>query len=770
MDEMKNSNIRDVNHLVDLMAEFTDVYKSFNGNDREAREVACWSVQWRGMAYDIKDDDLFAGRFYQLPIGCQEQSIGGGLGYYISVEDLQTLFNDATLSELHRSKLHAMKAYWQEEQTMAKAKMAFPPEMKKALPGNNHAGEPGIAFPLWRMAGTQLDYRKLVNLGIPGLRNEILSYKKTVKNGDALKLYTAMEKALDIYVEAALYYAQMAEYMAEGAADEARRKELLKMGEVLRKTTLAKPSSFREGLQLIFLYNGLNGIRNYGRLDDALGDLYAFDLEDGILSEEEAVRLLCDVWKLIASRDNIWKESPHEYKFDGRIIIGGKGRSNEANANKLAYAILEATKRTRDIVPQLALRFYDGQDTGLYRKALDMIGSGNPYPMLYNDDVNIPSAQKAFDVPYEEAVHVIQYGCGEYVLNHRSVGTPSGLINLLQALLVTMNKGVDPTTGLEMGMPRDWYERFNDFTTFDDLFAAYKTQVEYHIEQLAQHEQLEYAYAGKDNPYLFSSILMDDCISRGKALYSGGVRYLGGTLETYGNTNTADSLVATRKLVYEQKLFTLDKLVHMLHHNFDGFEQERKLMLSCPKYGNDSDEADNMYIDVHEHLCNFTNHQKERTSLHSYLVVIINNDANTTMGMHTAASPDGRKAYTYMANANNPTGGADKNGVTAMLNSLVKPRTDIHAGAVQNMRFSAEMFTKERWALEALLETYFEKGGSQAMITVLNRNDLENAMKFPERYQNLIVRVGGFSERFVNLPPEVQKELLSRTMYARGEA
>ena len=138
---------------------------------------------------------------------------------------------------------------------------------------------------------------------------------------------------------------------------------------------------------------------------------------------------------------------------------------------------------------------------------------------------------------------------------------------------------------------------------------------------------------------------------------------------------------------------------------------------------------------------------------------------NTTFGLTTGASADGRMGYTFMANANNPTGGMDKNGVTAMLNSLVKLTPALHAGSVQNMRFSREMFTRLLPKTKGLLKAYFKNGGAQTMITVLNRGDLEKAMVEPEKYQNLIVRVGGFSARFVELSKDDQKELLSRTTY-----
>jgi len=342
------------------------------------------------------------------------------------------------------------------------------------------------------------------------------------------------------------------------------------------------------------------------------------------------------------------------------------------------------------------------------------------------------------------------------------VGTPSGVINLLQALSVTIHKGISPVSKKQVGLRAS---ELGTFDTFDKLFSAYKKNVELYIEQLAYQEKLEYDVAGKVAPFLFLSMVFDDCIKRGKGIFSGGVRYLGGTLESYGNTNTADSLVAIKKLVYEDKKLTLDKIVAALDANFEGYGKERRMMLDVAKYGNDENYADDIKVEVDRHICTVTRNMSEKAGLDSYLVVIINNSANTTMGQQTAATPDGRKAFTYMANANAPVGGADKNGVTAFLNSIVKPDTKIHAGAVQNMKFSKDMFSTYRPKTEALLKTYWEKGGAQCMINCLGRDDLENAMKYPEKYANLIVRVGGFCARFVELPREVQLEILSRTLY-----
>lgn len=746
----------DANEMVQILKDFTDTYRSFHSEDIELREAVCSNIQLKGRVRPIEKEDLFAGRMDQVPIGFTPQSKGTGLGYCIHPDIDTLLLRKPELTDESRLVLEELLCFWQQEETPQKSREKMPREVTEVIPSELYYLEAGIAFSLYRISGIQLDYYKLVKLGLPGLREEIKKYKIAyAADAKAQKLYTAMESILDSFVDLCHFYAKQASALAKQEVNILRKRELLIMQGVLKNIAVKPPQSFREGLQLVYLYNKFDGAKNYGRMDDYLSELYHNDLVHNRIEEEEAVRLLSSIWSLMKSRDN---------RYDTRVIIGGKGRHDEEKADKVALLIMETTRRVADNVPQLALRFHKDQNPKLYEKGLDVIATGNTYPMLYNDEVNIPSAQLAFDIPEKEAIHVIQYGCGEYVLNHRSIGTPSGVINLLQALLVTMNRGVDPASGKTMGMPLHRFLKYRNFETFDNLWKAYMEQIEYHVGPLALQEYLEYKHAGEANAYLTSSMLMDDCLKKGRGIFDGGIRYLGGTLETYGNTNTADSLVAIKSLVYEQKKFSLPALIDMLKADFKGYALERQWLLNCPKYGNDDTSADQMLKEVHNHICDISRKQAKKVGLHSYLVVVINNDANTVMGQFTGASPDGRAACTHLNPGNNPSGGADKSGVTSFLNSLVKPNTSIHAGAVQNMKFSKDLLSNHRDMFEILLSTYFEKGGSQAMITVTSRGELEDAMKHPEKYQNLIVRVGGFSERFVNLPPETQREVLSRTL------
>lgn len=260
-------------------------------------------------------------------------------------------------------------------------------------------------------------------------------------------------------------------------------------------------------------------------------------------------------------------------------------------------------------------------------------------------------------------------------------------------------------------------------------------------------------------------MLYEDCIERGKGIFRGGIKYLGGTIETYGNINTADSLTAINEVVYQKKLMTREQLLAILDADFEGYQKEQKLLLHLPKYGNDDVVADAMAKKVHEHITRVVREQAKEVGLHSYLVVIINNSANTTLGKFTAASADGRNKGVYMANANNPWNGNDKKGLTAMLNSLLKLSPEHHAGSVQNLKLSPELFENQSRIVKWLLASYFENGGTQIMISVVKRKDLEQAMIHPEHYSHLFVRVGGFSARFVELEKGVQMEILSRTLY-----
>jgi len=335
------------------------------------------------------------------------------------------------------------------------------------------------------------------------------------------------------------------------------------------------------------------------------------------------------------------------------------------------------------------------------------------------------------------------------------------VINLLKALELALHGGVDPLTGQQvLDLPQ-----LETLTDFEAVWSTYAHVVEQFSAALAITQKRQYEVVATEAPFSFFSMLLDDCAERGKPAFAGGLRHLGGALETYGNTNAADSLHVIDELVFRRREVSLPDLVAALDANFEGHTELLNRCRAVAKYGNDEATADAMARRVHEHVCRITREQAGPSGLDSWLVVVINNWANTVLGWKTGASAEGRLSGTSMANGNNPSSGADVSGVTAFLNSLVQLDPNLHAGAVQNMKFGKEWFSPEmRPKFDALLLAYFANGGTQAMITVVSKDDLEAAMREPEKWGHLMVRVGGFSIRFVELPSDAQREVLARTL------
>jgi pyruvate-formate lyase len=742
-------------HPFQVELRFTETYLRHRDAPVALREARCLEVQAETLFQPIRTGDLLAGRVLPGLVGFSPDEWGGcAFGFYHLPKAIREAMAVHSLApETHR-RVQEMLAFWDEESTAARVRRAYPPELAAYLPSDDWMDTPGVAFPLYRLTGGNVDYEKLMRLGLPGLAREVEHHRQEAADrGQDPALLEGLAIALNTLVGVCRRYENEARHLAELEPDRERQAELEAMARALANLREAPPQTFREAAQLFWLYALLGDIRNHGRMDVYLGGFLARDLDAGVLTEAEALRLLQSLWRLMADR---------ETRVHNRVIVGGLGRPDEASADRFALLAMEATRTVHEPEPQLSLRFYEGMDPALMERALDVIAEGRTFPMLYNDEVNVPSVMAAFGVGRAEAEQYVPFGCGEYVLEHRSLGTPSGVINLLKALEVTLYNGVDPTTGRPMGLALGGLA---DFGTFEALWEAYARQVEHHVRLLAEQQALEYRVAGEQAAFLLHTLLYDDCLERGRALLDGGVRYLGGTLETYGNTNAADSLTALKALVYDSRRLTPAEALAALADDFAGHDRTRRLLQDAPKYGNDDDRADAMLLRVHDHVCGVTRAQAERVGLHSYLVVVINNAANTLLGHGTGASPEGRQAGTPMNNGNAPSSGNDRKGMTAMLNSIAKPATDTHAGAVQNLKFSPELFRTRRPELRALLETYFARGGAQAMITVVRRGDLEAAMATPELYPHVFVRVGGFSARFIDLSRDVQLEILQRTLY-----
>ncbi len=720
--------------------EFTRVYQESRNAPVALRELRCLEILLPARFQAPQPGDLFAGRVKHPLCGFSPQP--GGYGYYCNESAIRGILASGAGDEAWRRQVEAMLEFWKDENSSAKTRAAYPQWVAETLPVDR-LDVISASYPLYRMGGTQLDYGKLLKLGIPGMMREVELSKSL--DSDA-PLREGLLGALKLLSGVAKGYARRLNSERPPFISAKEREE---MAGALDSISRRAPESFREASQLLWLASLAAGSWNYGRLDVVLGPFLARDLDSGRLDEESAIELISSLWRLMHAL---------EAKFDNRVTVGGLGRENEADADRFALLAIEAARRVHLNQPQLTLRFSKSQNPALLEKAYDALGGGLTFPLLYNDDVNVPAVAKAMELPLSEALDYLPFGCGEYMIWKRGIATPSGAINLAKCLELALHEGRCALTGEVLG------SKTGLPSSFEELWQAYATQVERQARALAKQQKVEYDVAGREAAFLYFSLLSDDCIARGKAMFDGGIRHLAGTLETYGNTDVSDALAAVRRAVFEEKAFSMQDLLEAMDKDWAGAEAMRAHLLSIPKYGNNQEEADSMAVRVHEHVCRVTREQARAVGLSYYLVVIINNSMNVDLGRMTAALPDGRMAKAPLANGNNPVAGRDTQGVTSFLSSLLKLSPEIHAGAVQNMKFGKEFFSKKRALATALLATYWKNGGAQAMITVLGRGDLEAAMREPEKWGHLMVRVGGFSERFVKLPKDLQKHILERTL------
>lgn len=739
---------------LEIMEEYTAVHKKFSGASKERREVECLKVIFPQMFRTIEKQDLFAGRLDFLPIGFGTVTSIGGVGHYCVFNKLRKFQEEIKKQgETYYDRVENLYQYWLEHDLKTQY-------CREVLTETTIGRFIDVEYPLIataRLSGMMLDYPKLLENGVGGLKR-IISEKLTGAPDN--EFYKASLECLELVTVSADALREQAQKQIEELkeTDSKRKQELWRIKEGLEKIREDKPSTFHEALQLFWLYALLAGVINYGRLDDFLGPYLAADLDSGRMTEQEAYAYIKSLWTMIENRRTT---------VNGRVIVGGKGRKHPKEADRFLHIAMKVCKDCRYVEPQFTLRLTQDTTEEIWKEALDALGAGATYPTLYNDEVNVPAVAYGMRVSEETAKRYVPFGCTEFVLWGQSTGTPNICINLLKLLNIYMNEGIDPMDGkYKLGEVAP--KKLEEIQSFEEFYDGYKEVLDYYMDLSVQAQYRSYGVMNEQVSFLFTSILMDDCIERGKALLDGGVRYLGGTCETYGNINASDSLWAIKHLVFDTKRYTLREIEEAVLADYCGYEDIRKACLNCDKYGNDLETADGMANSLYEYVSKGIRNRGIEIGMQYFLIVISNNSLNTEWGIRTSASPDGRLSGVYMNPANNPQGGADKNGPTAMLNSLTTFDAKYHAGSVQNIKFEKSMFNKNKALIEAMFKAYFEKGGCHLMVTVVDKGALEDAMIHPEKYPDLIVRVAGYSAVFIHLDRSVQEELLSRSLY--GEA
>lgn len=753
--------------IIDISLRMTQAHQAHHSAHPAIREAMVLKALYPDVLLPLRENDVIAGRIGAthgawIPLDFNPQK-NNQIGYMMSIPQMRRLQEEYPARS---AEIEEMIAYWKKESTFVKIREQMPDEVRKYLfprgtaldaEGFLRAGVPGQKKGSGfisgsydtRIGGLMADYRKLMRLGIPGLRAEII--RAQAHNPGHEDFYQALHMALDIVVSCCEHYAAQAEQLARNTQNEETRAQMQEIARILRKLIVSAPETLREGMQLTALFIVLNRGENHGRMDTYLGGLLARDMERGLLDEEGAVQLTMAFWDFIEENGQKW---------DTRVLIGGMGRENEAQADRFALIAMEATRRRHSVMPVLTLRLHQAQNPALFDKALQMISEGCIYPTLYNDDAYVPGCMEIMHIPYEDAVKYAPLGCGELLLECASTGSPNSTMRMLKALEVTLHNGRDGADDVMIGIETGEIEGFETYEQLEDAFfrqmrAAFERDVQIHLWNRE--------ISRRDVGLIMQSLLMEDCIARGQGILDGGIRYFGANVEGFGMTNLANSLAVIKKLVYDEKAYTLRQLVDILDVDFEGHEEDRARFMRVEKYGNNQPLVDDIKLRLEQTINRMADEVGQAHGLHYYTLASVN-PGGITIGPKVAASADGRGCGEPMALGNSPTPGSDISGLTAMLLSAAK--TDAcNGGVVTNMNISRETIDQNRDQVKSIFETYFELGGLQLNINCFSRGDLEKAMEHPELYPNLIVRVSGYSARFIDLDAITQKHIMERTLF-----
>ena len=596
------------------------------------------------------------------------------------------------------------------------------------------------------------DYEHILHVGLPGMIDEIDASLQVHRN-DSNKVVTlsAMKKTLCGFSEMIQKYMRQADALADSPDFDPQRLRFI--ADNCRAIVNGSPKTFGQALQLVwfchtaFLMEGRYAMA-FGRMDQYLYRFYKTDIDQGILTDEMVIELLENVF--IRLQDDVVN-----------ICIGGQNTQGECEVNPLSRCILRAVRNCNVPGPNLSLRYTQNTPDDFLDECLETIGTGLGYPAIMNDDVNIASLKK-YGYADEDVYNYSMVGCIENFITGKQPPWSDGRFDTPRFFDYIFNNGIS-ATNQSVGLNLCGLE---DITSMSDFMTIFEKQLAFGVDEYvfnfnAKNDSINQKFFAE--PFL--SCFCRDCIGRGLDINCGGSIYPsvhGAALMGIGTV--CDSLAAIEKLVFADRTTTLSELRDAMNANFEGYGELRQKLLDAPKYGNNDPFVDKYAVWFIDYLGSLFEKKKTRDGGGIYIAAAAN-VSNISAGKIINATPDGRLRGEPLSDAASPTYGRDTRGATSTVNSVSKPDyTKVACGSVVNQKFSPSMFTPEkRKKLMALIKTYFKKGGQELQINATLRETLIDAIEHPEKYQNLVVRVSGFSAFYVTLEKAVQLDILNRT-------
>ena len=584
-------------------------------------------------------------------------------------------------------------------------------------------------------------------------------------------------KAMDIACDAAIIFAErhaaLAESMAGKTVDPARKEELEEIARICRKVPAHRPDTFHEALQMYwFVHLGtiteLNGwdAMTPGHIDQHLQPFYEKETAAQALDRDGAKELLACLWIKVNNHTappkvGVTAKESGTYNDFTQINLGGLKGDGSDGSNDLSYLALEVSDELHLLQPQPSVHISRVTPDRFLKAASRVIRKGYGYPSVFNSDA-VVMEQIRVGKSIEDARQGGTSGCIETGAFGKEAYILTGYLNVPKILEITLNNGHDPLSGKKVGLETG---RAEQFASFAELYEAFEKQLEYIVGlKIRVNNYIERMYA-KYSPAPFLSVVISDCIEKGRDYYDGGPRYNTNYIQCCGIGTVTDSLSAINTHVFEDRRVAMAALLDALKTNFSKAEKLRQILWNkTPFFGNDDERADTIMRRVYDSLFSAID-GRANTKGTVYHLNMLSTTCHVYFGKMLGATPNGRLAHLPMSDGTSPSQGCDRNGPTAVIKSLSKMDQIKSGGTLLNQRFLPSVLQSEQDLdkLCSLVRTYFSLGGHHVQFNVVDTKTLKLAQEQPDDYRNLLVRVAGYSDYFVDLDKEHQEEIISRT-------
>jgi pyruvate formate-lyase/glycerol dehydratase family glycyl radical enzyme len=763
----------------------TESFRQTEGQPEILRRAKALAHTLNNITIFIKDGELIVGNGASTYMGVEMEFNYGPW----PKEEIEALKSEGwMLREEDLKEVEVMNEYWKGKSLMAR--IGYSLDDERLWPFM----QTGIVLAAWKSKeeGSGGGYAESgMGLG-PGLYNHVSDFGKVLERGLSGIIHEAEEELKGLkflspgsvekghFLNAVIIslrgitrfaerFSELASRMAWNEKDPIRKKELETIAAICEKVPAGPARTFREAIQsfwFTYLMTCPSPTAGMGRMDQYLYPYYKNDITEGRINDEEIVELF-QCLRLKDMEINRISGQANRKKNAGmakwhNCVIGGQTADGKDAANELSYLILEAAICCPTTHHTITLRVHEGTPESLIMKGIEVVKTGIGMPAFIGDKSYMAFLQE-YGVPIEEARNYALAGCIDPNLPGKSRVSAICMFIVPMILDITLNNGVFPKTGEQLG-PKTGDPA--DFRIFDELFNAFKTQFAYFLGLNAEYNNLWIRVHSEGFPDPVRTALMDDPMKVGKNFLDRN--YLlenAATLNMVGMMNVADSLTAMKKLVFEDKKYSMKELLNALAANWEDHDQIKKDCIAAPKFGNDDDYADAVATELFQYLSDVA--PTFGTVLGgTHIPSAISISSQWPGGAQTGATAEGRCAGAVLADGSvSAVQGMDACGPTAVFKSAAKIKQDSFQATLMNMKFHPTALKSEEdmRKLASLIKTYFEMGGKHVQFNVVSREMLEKAKKTPEQNKDLVVRVAGYSAYFVKLTTPMQDEIISRT-------